>query len=697
MPNQHPEVDSTEVADPYEQIKLLHKVHEATITMAGVTELPALRQTIVSLAQKLGRYGRVLLLVPDEDEVGLKLGHISEALENAGRLDNAYINTYNMEHDPVVSAWINSTPFLVRNHGSSVESSVVRFMEIAGIQHFYSVPLVAEHRLIGALILELHDGQKVAPAEQHLLKIFAESSAVILQNALLHHRTVEKLDSNMHEMTIIQQIDRELNETIELSTVFNMTLDWALRFTNASAATIALYEEDTDTLRTMRNYGYSLSDEQLETLRDRSDNTISHRVARSGRVEIVPDVILDSYTWAPPGVKSQMAVPVMREDRVIAVITLESRKIDAFTDSHISFVQKLANRAGVAVDNARLYSETELERQKLSYILATIADIVIVIGRDDRIVIISQSAISALDLYPDRDYKHQLFVEAVNFTPLKEMYLRADQTKEGLDEELTLPNGRVYYTKIMPQQGIGYVIVMQDITPFKEMDRLKSELIATVSHDLKQPLGVMRGYLELLQMIQTFEGKSQDFIKMIDKSITGMRHLIDDLLDLARIESGVDLKFEPVPLKSLLLECIEANASAALVKNMTIQHDLPAVSPIVLGEKSRLMQIFNNLISNAIKYTPPEGKVRISVEQRDSDIRVSIHDNGLGISPEDLPHIFERFYRVRRSETEGIDGTGLGLAIVKKLVEAHRGKIRVESKLGEGSVFYVTLPAYRRS
>jgi two-component system phosphate regulon sensor histidine kinase PhoR len=126
---------------------------------------------------------------------------------------------------------------------------------------------------------------------------------------------------------------------------------------------------------------------------------------------------------------------------------------------------------------------------------------------------------------------------------------------------------------------------------------------------------------------------------------------------------------------------------------MDLITDLPSGLPPVRGEHFRLSQIFNNLIGNAVKYTPPSGEVRIIAEERGSTVHVTIQDNGLGISPEDQAHIFDRFYRVRRPETDSIDGTGLGLAIVKTLVEAHDGEIGLESHLGQGSSFYVTFPA----
>lgn len=686
----------TSINNIEKQIKQLQQIHDASIRISQSIEVKELAERIIYTVDDLLNYGRTMLLILDDDDVSLKLSHVSAPPtnpDNQKRLKNAYLNTFNMNEDPIIGTWLTNRPVLLIGSETQPNSPVIEFMTLAEFECFYSVPLLHNKRLIGVITVELLTNQEISEDDKALLKQLAESCEVILQNARLHTRTVKKLESNMHEMTIIQQIDRELNERIELTSVFTMTLDWALRFTNANAATIALYDEMTDTLRTMVNYGYEISDEELAALREQSEDTISRRVAQTGQIEVVPDVMMETgYNWRATGVRSQISAPVMREDQVIAVITLESKRVNAFIDTHVSFVEKLANRAGVAIDNARLYSETEVERSKLSNILANIANIVIVVGRDGRLMLINQAAISVLGLYTEQHYVGRPFTEVIDFEPLKRLFYRTSSSQESEDDELTLPNNRVYFTKVIPQDSIGYIIVMQDITPYKEMDKLKSELIATVSHDLKQPLGVMRGYLDLLQMTTTFEGKAMDFVGMIDRSITNMRSLIDDLLDLARIESGVDLQFEPVTLKSLLIECIEANEGHAESKSMTIITDLEGETPVVNGERSRLRQVFNNLISNAIKYTPPEGEVRVSTEIRGEEVRVAIADNGLGISAEDQAHIFDRFYRVRRAETESIDGTGLGLAIVKKLVEAHRGKIRVESQLGEGSTFYVTFP-----
>jgi signal transduction histidine kinase len=420
---------------------------------------------------------------------------------------------------------------------------------------------------------------------------------------------------------------------------------------------------------------------------------ITYRVAQSGLAEIVPDVREDKdYYSVADGILTQMTVPIMRDQKVIAVLSLESRKLNGFSDDHLAFVRKLTGRAGVAVDNARLFEETRREREKLSHILRNITNIVVVVGSDSQIMLMNDTARLAFQLALEQDYEGQLFSEVVLISPLQNLYREALESGDEVTGEVELPNKRMYYTNISRHVGIGHIIVMQDITHFKETDRLKTELVATVSHDLKQPLSVMRGYLDLLRMVNTFDERSNNYVDSLEYAFGNMRQLIDDLLDIANIEAGLQLDMEDVNLADVLRRCLKNNEQTAGTKSITVSLRLPPQLPKITGDPSRLEQIFNNLINNAIKYTQPEGWVKIRIEVKQTILRILVQDNGMGIGPEDQAQIFERFYRVRRPETDSIDGTGLGLAIVKSLIESHNGKIDLKSELGEGSTFRVTVP-----
>ncbi|QPC81598.1 GAF domain-containing protein [Phototrophicus methaneseepsis] len=622
--------------------------------------------------------------------------------EKAQALEMLFVSNFNLETDLPLSPLANRALLYVE----SIELQDTRLDELAYIlpdTQFALVPLkvTTSEELIGLLILEqaneqnepdnLSDKDKYQ-LDAHLLQMLSTVVSPLLNHTLQHNRTVDRFASSMHEMNILQQIDAELNDTIALDRVFQLIMDWALRFTNASAASIALYDHEADTLTLMLHYGYQIENLQAGQVIQETAGGITLRVARTAQLEMVPDVLLDKdYMSFAPNTRTQLSVPIFREEQVIAVLTLESNKVNGFDESHINFVEKLSNRAGVAVDNARLFTETNRERQKLSMILGGIVDSVVVVDIDQRIVLINQSAIRALGLLIERELIGQKVSDILSHSGFLRLYHTALERNEQVKQELELPNGRIYHAVVDEHPSIGHIIVMQDVTHYKETEQLKNELVATVSHDLKQPLSVMRGYLDLLQMANTFDESSQRYVNQLFTAFHHMRHLIDDILDLARIEAGIELEMAPVELNTILIQAVVSNRPTAENKSIELITDLPHLPPIQADE-GRIRQIFNNLISNAVKYTPPEGWVKVYAEIKAGQIRIFIQDNGLGISPEDQAHIFERFYRVRRPETDSIEGTGLGLAIVRSLVEAHKGEITVTSRLGEGSTFRVILP-----
>lgn len=682
------------IHDLQQEISLLRRVNDFLTTISQSLDFESYLRNLVTALSVAAGCERVIAFVPEAET-----GELHYTTSHPDTLDIAeakvlHVSVFNTE-DTVLAACYQRYVCWIHPADSATSPAATALAAALGEMERVALPLRHDNLLRAVIVAdsfppEAGDQEAIAKLLQQLM----EKAEVSFRNVQLHSDIVDELALKVQEQYVLHQIDIELNDTIDLSHIFDMTLDWALRFTNAQAASLALYDQESDSLRFMVEYGYEIERERLEMLRKEYDGGITHRVARSGHVEIVPDVSMDKdFIRVHNSTQSQMSLPVMREDRVIAVMTLESKRLNGFAEHHQDFVEKLASRAGVAIDNARLYEETELERQKLSYILSSTADVVIVVAPDDRIMLINQAALSTLRLYAQESYVGRSAYEVFDTTPLVAIYRRAVALGENLIEEMVLPSERTLHVKLTPHEGIGWIIVMHDITPFKEMDQLKSELIATVSHDLKQPLSVMHGYTELLTMQQIPTSQTGHFIEMIQRSISNMRQLIDDLLDLAKIESGIKLNLEAVDVSGVLTECIEGIKPSADDKNIQIVLQIAPNPTAILADRRRLVQILNNLIGNAVKYTQPDGEVTVAVETRAATVRIAVQDNGMGISPEDQTHIFDRFYRVRRPETDSIEGTGLGLAIVKSLVEAHNGQIGLKSHLGEGSTFHITLPA----
>jgi signal transduction histidine kinase len=221
---------------------------------------------------------------------------------------------------------------------------------------------------------------------------------------------------------------------------------------------------------------------------------------------------------------------------------------------------------------------------------------------------------------------------------------------------------------------------------------MKSDFVHTVSHDLRSPLTYMRGYTSMIHLAGPLNEKQQGFVDRILSGIEQMTELIDDLLDIGRIEAGVGIQIEGCSLPIIVQAVVDDLGMRALENEVELVADLPTDLPPTQGDSTLIRQAIKNLVENAIKYTPGPGRVEVCLHAEPQSLVVSVHDNGIGIAPENQHRLFEKFYRIRRRDTVHIRGTGLGLAIVKSIAELHGGRVWVESRLDEGSTFYLALP-----
>jgi len=280
---------------------------------------------------------------------------------------------------------------------------------------------------------------------------------------------------------------------------------------------------------------------------------------------------------------------------------------------------------------------------------------------------------------------------------LTELFLKKDTIHRDTSREIQLTNRRVFFTTVSPvirnEQQVGKVCLLRDITQFKEVDTFKSDIVSTVSHDLRSPLTLMRGYASMLQMVGEINEQQRSYIAKIVSGVDSMSKLVNNLLDLGRIEAGIGLKLErtnPISLAEQVVLELQPHANQKnidLVLEYSINRDT-----YIEADSALVQQALYNVVENALKYNSLGGTVKVNVSSNESHAMFEITDNGIGIAPIDLPHLFEKFYRSGRREAYNQRGTGLGLAIVKTIIEKHNGKVWVESKLGRGSSFYLQLP-----
>ncbi len=504
-----------------------------------------------------------------------------------------------------------------------------------------------------------------------------------------------RADEQVEMLENAQRIDRELHSVLSVERVLSLILDWAIRFTFADTAAVMLVDAQHGTLHTGKHQGYPRELVTIDLNMPISwQQGVTGRAARTGQICYVPDVLQDpDYLPLVKGIRSQLVVPIKRGAEVIAILNLEKTVADGFSVEEHRRIELLCSRAAIAIINAQLFAETQREREKLRTLLAAVSEGVIVTDRDDKLILVNQMVIDLFNLEEHRDYTRLNFAETFGHTPLNDIYYQENGLRDTIVRAEISLQGRNFEVSRVPVQHVGYTLVLHDITPFKELDQLKTDFVQMFSHDIKNPISTIIGSLGYLEMSQELNQRGKDNLSRAERAAFYINQLIDDLLHLTRLEAGIALDLKPIRLATVIAEAEDANRMRLDEKQLTLEIVLAPHLPLVLIDPSRINQVLNNLLGNAIKYTPTGGKITLTAFVWGGNfVEVRIQDTGIGIPPEYLNTIFDKFVRVKSDENVRIKGTGLGLAIVRKLIEAHGGSIRVESVLGQGATFVFTLP-----
>jgi two-component system NtrC family sensor kinase len=522
---------------------------------------------------------------------------------------------------------------------------------------------------------------------QTVSRAIQRSQRLVDWSRLEARRNTKTLQKRVDGLEALQQVGRSVTSQLDLDNVLTVVVDSAVELTGAEEGSLLLLDEVTGELymRAARNF----QDDFVRKFRLPTRDSLAGQVMRTGRPitidEKTPQKIKTSYL-----VHTLIYVPLQVHGRVIGVLGVDNRQSGhPFLEEHITLVAALADYAAIAIDNARLYTRTEVERKKLETILTHVEDCVIVVDPDGRLVLANQTARAAFGIQdanpvgkPARDlFQHLDLLEIIT----------DEKRSHPSRSEISLEDGRVFNAQLTTIPDVGLAITMQDITHLKELDRIKSDFVSTVSHDLRSPLTAILGYVELIDRVGPVTEQQREFIRRVQFSVNNITALINDLLDLGRIEAGFDTRKEIVPLGAIINYAIEGLRSRLAEKDQDLVTEIAPKLPTVLGNPVRLRQLMGNLIGNAIKYTPAHGKITVHADAEEGQIIIQISDNGPGIPTTDQPYIFDKFYRGSNVPMD-IPGTGLGLAIVKSIVDNHQGRIWVDSNVGQGTTFTVVLP-----
>lgn len=377
--------------------------------------------------------------------------------------------------------------------------------------------------------------------------------------------------------------------------------------------------------------------------------------------------------------------PPLRNDDITGSVMRSLQRARNLGD----WLRREVKRTTDSLERRATMSESELKRYE--FIFANIQDGVLILDEEGRIQLSNRTMELAFDL-PGREIRGKLVPEVINHPDVDSLLKRARDLPLKY-HEINFDDGRIYNAQYTPIGGFGSVITIQDIGYLKQLDRLKNEFVHTISHDLRSPLTSLLGYTELIKRIGSLNDQQIEFLDRIRSNVDNITSLVNDLLDLNRLEAGFDTRRELVHLDNILKFALDTMEGQFKLNELNLQLDVSKDIPEMRGHPIRLRQLLDNLLSNAVKYSPKGSIISVALHSEDSQIIFSVADKGDGIPKSEQVRIFEKFYRASNVPDQ-VGGSGLGLAIVKSIVDSHQGRTWVESTIGKGSTFFVVLPAY---
>ncbi|PKO10313.1 MAG: hypothetical protein CVU40_06880 [Chloroflexi bacterium HGW-Chloroflexi-2] len=516
------------------------------------------------------------------------------------------------------------------------------------------------------------------------------SHSQTLRNYVLleSRRATQQLQARVNDLETLTDLARMVTSSLDVDVVLRMIVEAAVELTGAEEGSLLLIDENTGELymRASRNF----NEDFVSTFRLPVNDSLIGSVVQHGKVVIfddnTPQKIKTSYL-----VHSLVYIPLKLKEQIIGVLGVDNRnKRMVFSQRDIGLLTTMAEYAVIAIENSRIFSEMVVERTKLETIINQIEDGVLVLDNNFRILVINEIAKTVL-----RVSGEHLIGSPIQMYPIDSELLeiiKKFETYLGKSAEINSDDERVFSAHLSKITNIGYAITLHDITSLKKMDRIKSDFVSTVSHDLRSPLTAILGYVDLVERAGPVQDLQKSFLDRIQFSVHNITNLVDDLLNLGRIEAGFDTRKEHLDLSIFTHQAIDELNPKILQSNIRLKINVPDSIGLIYASPIQMRQLLNNLLTNAIKYSKPDTTISVNLQEKESQLILQIEDQGFGIPAVDLPYIFDKFYRSGNVIGTEIPGSGLGLAIVKSIVESHQGRIWVDSTVGQGSTFTVVFP-----
>jgi len=506
-------------------------------------------------------------------------------------------------------------------------------------------------------------------------------------------------DFRVRQRDYLLEITRTITQELDLQKVLKRILRISIEMLAGQAGLIALKEANS--WRVVAAHGIPAAFlRYLEPL-------LAEESAAELDLNELNRMLKDLAYTASQGLLNGTAISLVTHGQVIGVIFIFRSYPDLFSVNDKQLLQSFADQAAIAVFNARLYSQVILEKQRLDALIDGAADGIIILNADHSIERVND-AFERLYGQTDGQISGKRHDEIINWvrkpdgmtleeaeakgwplTTNEHLYVEGDLKRP---EPPNVPVGITYAPLFNTDGRVRNIIVtVRDITHFRNADEMKATFISIVSHELKTPVALIKGYASTLRRDDARWDRHviQDSLAVIEDEADRLTHMIEDLLDASRFQAGgLTLNQTDISLPTIAQRLAERFQTQT--KKHTLKVDFPANFPVIMGDETRIEQVLSNLISNAIKYSP-EGEVHVGGDVRTDEVIVTVSDQGPGIDPHDMPHIFDRFYR-SNAAIRKTKGAGLGLYLARAIVEAHGGRIWIDSHHGQGAKICFSLP-----
>ncbi len=511
-------------------------------------------------------------------------------------------------------------------------------------------------------------------------------------------------DFRIRQRDYLLEIARALTQELDLNKLLGRILNISVEMLAGQAGLIAL-REDSGGWRVSATHGipppFSTYIENILEQVPVHEDPLNFEVPEINRV------LQDATYSASLGFLTGVGLPLVIRQQVIGVIFIFRSYPDVFSNNDRVLLGSFGSQAAIAVHNAKLYTQVRQEKQRMDALLDSAADGILILNAAHSIERCNEAFARMLGVTPAaiQGQKHEQVIRWTSrpqgttleeaeaggwpLTPHAQLYVEGDLKRK---EQPPLPVGITYAPLLSPDGAlINIIATVRDITRFRQAEELKNTFMSIISHELKTPVALIKGYVSTLRREDATWDKNvvRDSLEVIEEEADHLTELIENLLDATRMQAGgVSLKQSDVSIPELVDRLVKR--FRVQTERHTIVSDFPDDFPVILADETRLEQVFSNLISNAIKYAST-GEIRISGSVRPEQVIVCVSDKGPGIAAEDIPHIFDRFYRSPEASRH-TKGAGLGLFLARSVVEAHGGRMWVDPKPRDGARICFSLP-----